>query len=89
MSEIELIWATALGRLGFFARGFVFSAIGCFLLRAALRYDPQEAKGFGGALLAIAQQPYGIILLGLVALGLMAYGIFEVVLARYRRIEIR
>jgi hypothetical protein len=87
MSESELIWATALGRLGFFARGFVFSAIGCFLLRAALRYDPLEAKGFGGALLAIARQPYGIILLGLVALGLIAYGIYEVVLARYRRIE--
>jgi len=86
MSKIELFWATHLGRLGMSARGSISGVIGIFLTQAALRFNPEEAKGLGGALKAIAQQPYGLFLLGIIAIGLIAYGIYEIVLARYRRI---
>ena len=77
-----VVW---IGRLGFAARGVVFSIIGIFLIIAALRHDQNQAKGLGGALQELAQQPFGLILLGVVALGLVAYGLFSLVEARYRQ----
>jgi Domain of Unknown Function (DUF1206) len=79
-------WATRVGRMGLAARGVVFGVIGFFLLYAALRANPNEARGLSGALRTIAQQPFGPWLLGVVALGLVAYGVYMLVLARYRRI---
>jgi len=43
-------------------------------------------RGLDGALQALAEQPYGPWLLGIVALGLVAYGVHMGVQARYRRI---
>ena len=80
-------WVVRIGRAGLAARGVVFGIIGLFLLLAALRTDPGEARGLGGALQALEQQPFGPWLLGVVAIGLMAYGIYELVRARYRRIQ--
>lgn len=39
-----------------------------------------------GVVQTSTQQPYGPWLLGIVALGLMLYGVYSLVLARYRRI---
>jgi hypothetical protein len=86
MSDREQIWAIRIGRLGLAARGVVFALIGIFLIQAARRANPNQARGLDGALQALAQQPYGPWLLGIVALGLIAYGIHMVVQARYRRI---
>ncbi len=86
MSEAERKWTTRAGRLGFFARGIVFLIIGFFLIQAARLSDPSQARGLGGALETLAQQPYGPWLLGIVAIGLLAYGIFTIVQARYKRI---
>lgn len=80
-------WTTYAGRLGFAARGVVFSVIGVFLIQASVQADPDEARGLGGALETLAHQPFGQYLLGAVALGLAAYGVFMFVVARYRRIE--
>ncbi|MCB0107709.1 MAG: DUF1206 domain-containing protein, partial [Caldilineaceae bacterium] len=88
MNADEERWATRAGRLGFAARGVVYSIIGIFLIIAAVRANPNEAVGIGEALQKLAQQPYGPWLLGLVAIGLVAYGFFAIVLARYRRIFI-
>lgn len=74
------------GKLGLLSRGFVFLMIGMFLIVAAWKADPTEARGLGGALATLAQQPYGPWLLGLVALGLLAFGIYSLVESRYRRI---
>lgn len=88
MSPTEEIWATRAGRLGYAARGIVFGIIGGFLIIAALRARPEEARGLGGALQTLADQPWGPILLGIVALGLVAYGVYCLVEARYRRMVI-
>lgn len=86
MSEAEQTWTLRLGRLGLAARGVVFVVIGFFLLQAARQSNPKQVQGLGGALEALAQQPYGAWVLGLVALGLMAYGLYYLVQARYRQI---
>lgn len=87
MGERVRRWTERWGRLGIAARGIVFGVVGTFLIRAALEYDPQEARGLGGALQTLAQQPLGPWLLGAVALGLVAYGLFMLSVARYRHIN--
>src|ERR671911_3185343 len=87
MGEKVRTWTEHWGRLGIAARGLVFGVVGTFLIRAALEYDPQEARGLGGALQTLARQPLGPWLLGAVALGLVAYGLFMLCVARYRHID--
>ena len=77
-----------LSRFGLASRGVVFLIIGGFFLIAAIQQDPSEARGLSGALRALQDQPYGWILLGVVALGLAVFGIYSIVEAWYRRIEV-
>jgi hypothetical protein len=86
MSTRQQRWAKWLGQWGLAARGVTFGIIGGFLLYAGVSADPSEARGLGGALVAVAQQPYGPWLLGVVALGLAAYGLFCLSQALYRRV---
>ena len=74
------------GKLGLIARGIVFLIIGGFLIEAALHVDASRARGLGGALEALARQPHGALLLGATAVGLAAFGVYSLLLARYRRI---
>lgn len=75
-----------LGRSGYAALGVVFGIVGVFLIIAAGRNNAGAAKGLGGALRELAQQPYGHVVLGIVAIGLVAYGLFSLAQARYRRL---
>jgi hypothetical protein len=86
LSSRGIDWVSRLGRAGLAARGVVLIIIGAFLALAALRSDPSEARGLGGALRTVEQQAYGPWLLALIATGLLAYGLFQFVHARYRRI---
>jgi hypothetical protein len=88
MDSTERKIALNSGKLGLIARGIVFLISGWFLLQAAWRFDPRQARGLGGALAALAGQPHGAILLGLVAVGLIAFGAYSILLARYGRIVI-
>lgn len=88
MSEHARALATPAGQVGLVARGVVFGLIGLFLIQAAWRARAEEARGLGGALRALEQQPYGPYVLGAVALGLVAYGLYMFVEARYRRMII-
>jgi len=72
-------------RLGNTARGVAFGLIGAFLILAGVQARPDQARGLGGALNSLAQQPFGPWLLGLVGLGLIGYGAHMLVAARYRR----
>jgi hypothetical protein len=80
-------WASALGRTGFAARGVVFVLIGGFLVVAAWQARSSAARGLGGALEALREQPYGWVLLAVTAAGLAAFGAFGLVQARYRRVK--
>ncbi|MBT2478977.1 DUF1206 domain-containing protein [Streptomyces sp. ISL-94] len=75
-----------LGVTGGVARGAVFAAAGAFVVYAAVRYDPAEAKGLDDTLRAFAQTPAGPWLLVLVAAGLVLFGLFCWALACWRRV---
>lgn len=79
---------TGVGQYGFASRGVVFGVVGVFLIQAALRARAHEARGLGGALHALEEQPAGPWVLGVVALGLVAYGLLMFALALYRRIDV-
>ncbi|MDJ0734961.1 MAG: DUF1206 domain-containing protein [Nostocaceae cyanobacterium] len=86
MTYTQRIWVVRIGKFGIAARGFVFMVIGFFLIQAAIQLNPNEAKGVGGALTALAHQPFGVWILTTVALGLTAYGVYSLIAACYRKI---
>jgi hypothetical protein len=88
MSERARTLATRAGQVGLTARGVVFGIVGIFLIQAALRARPDEARGLSGALRALEQRPHGPYILGAVALGLVVYGLYMFVEARHRRMRI-
>lgn len=87
MSETQRRLAETATRWGLSARGVVFIIIGGLLCVAAVRTDPSQARGLGGALNVLAQQPFGPWLLGAVALGLIAYAIYCFINARFRDVS--
>ena len=78
--------AIAVGAVGYVGRGFTLGLVGAFLVRAAVRFDPQQAKGLDAALQAVVEQPYGRVLLGLAVVGMLAYALWSFVEAAYRDI---
>jgi Domain of Unknown Function (DUF1206) len=79
-------WVVGVSRFGIAARGVVFCLIGLFLARAAARHDAGQVGGVReslGALAGMGRWPFVV-----VALGLVAYGVYELVNARYRRINL-
>jgi Domain of Unknown Function (DUF1206) len=86
MSRAVRRLATVLGAAGYAAKGVAFGIAGVLLVVAAVRYDPQKARGLDAALREVAARPYGAVLLSLIALGLAAFGAFCFVQARYRKV---
>ena len=86
MGDRERTTVLAIGGVGHLARAAIFALIGAFLARAAIDFDPKQARGLDGALLELTQQPYGRLLLGGIAVGLAAFGLWCVAQARYRRV---
>jgi hypothetical protein len=85
MTEKERKTAGALGRFGTAAYGLVAIVIGWFVVQAALFRDPKQAKGIAGAFGALAQQPAGRVLLGLIAIGFIGLGLYSLAAARWMR----
>ncbi len=75
------------GVAGWIGRGVVTILVGFFVARAAIQFDPDDARGFDGALRKVATTSTGEILVWASAVGLMLYGAFCVLSHRYRRIE--
>jgi hypothetical protein len=88
MSDREKFWTIRSGQAGFISWGVIFLVIGGFLIRGAVRYDPDDAMDMVEALEKILMQPYGPWLLGGVAAGLILYGLFHLILSRYRCFEL-
>ena len=81
-------WAIiASGVAGWIGRGVVTILVGFFVARAAIMFDPDDARGFDGALRKVATSSTGEIFVWVSAAGLMLYGAFCVFSHRYRRIE--
>jgi uncharacterized protein DUF1206 len=85
MTEKERKTAATLGRFGTAAYGLVAIVIGWFVVQAALFRDPKQAKGIVGAFGALAEQPAGRVLLGLIAICFIALGLYSLAGARWMR----
>ena len=81
-------WACRLGQLGYFGRGIAFLPLGFFLCEAGFDLEPGAARTLGGALQSLERQPFGSWVLAFTAVGLVAFGLFALVEARFRRIDV-
>lgn len=88
MTEAMRNFAGGLAIAGLLARSVVFGLVSLFFVQAGWESDPRQAGGLSEVLVAIAGQPHGPWLLGIVAAGLVAYGLYALVEARYRRIPL-
>ena len=77
---------TALGVIGYVAKGFALLIVGTLLVVAAVTLDPDVAGGMDGAVNALLKVTYGPWLGGAVGIGLLAYGLFLLARARYARL---
>jgi Domain of Unknown Function (DUF1206) len=85
MSRTETAAVIALGFTGYLALGILSTVIGYFLIRVALLYDPEVAGGWREALTLLGSLDPERWLLGVVATGVVSYGLFSIMLVRYRR----
>ncbi|QKW18006.1 DUF1206 domain-containing protein [Kitasatospora sp. NA04385] len=76
---------TGTGISGNVARGAVYAAAGVFVVTAAVRFDPDRARGMDDTLRSLASSAAGPWLLVVVAAGLVLYGVFSFASARWRR----
>ena len=74
------------GTVGKTARGAIVVGAGCFLIDAAVKFDPSRARGVDGTLRALAGAPLGRVILIVMALGLAAFGAYSFCEARWRRL---
>jgi hypothetical protein len=83
-----LSWSAvrALGRAGWFGRAVMMWLIGVFVIRAALQYDPDEARGLDDSLRRVADSPLGTAVVYVVAVGLVLYGSFCLITAPARKL---
>lgn len=76
-----------LGRVGITLRALIFAPVGVFLIVAAVRSDPQQAKGLDASLMTLAHHLWGRALLLLIAAGLAVFSAYSVLEARYRDVD--
>lgn len=77
---------SVVGTGGLASRGLVFVLIGAFLVKAAVEFDPSNAKGLDASLKTLASQPFGRLVLFAGAVGLLAFALWSWIEARYRTI---
>lgn len=77
---------SVIGTTGLASRGLVFVLIGAFLVKAAVEFDPENAKGLDASVKTVASQPFGRVVLFAAAVGLVAFALWSWIEARYRKI---
>jgi len=75
-----------IGMAGLVGRGLVYALVGAFLVDAAVRFDPQKAKGLDAALKTVAHQPFGAVLLWVAVAALLAFALWSFCEAAYRKL---
>ena len=75
-----------MGRLGWIGRSAMMILIGFFVTRAAVLFDPNEARGLDDDLRRVADEPLGMVLVVVVAVGLVLYGAYCIVTTPSRRL---
>jgi hypothetical protein len=82
-------WAVVASRFGIAARAVVFALLGWSAVVGGFERDASEVDSTAGSLGTLASQPgaLGRWLLGAVAVGFIAYGLYQMVHARYLRIQ--
>jgi hypothetical protein len=74
------------GCLGYATLGVLSLMVGYSLVQVAVEYDPSEAGGWDQALWLLAGLGEGRWLLAVAAVGLMLYGLYFMLLVRYRKL---
>lgn len=74
-----------LGSVGGVTTGVVAAVAGLFVLLAAVRFDPGQAKGMDETLRSFAATPAGPVLLIAAAVGLLLFGLYSFCEARWRK----
>ena len=69
------------------ARALAVAPVGLFLLVAAVRADPEQAKGLDALLLEASHNPVGRVLVVLAAAGFVVFAVYSVLEARYREVS--
>ena len=85
LSTDDKSWVTRLGQAGYTAQALVYAVVGYFFIQSAITFDPETAKGISGAVVELADEGWGQVLLWAIAVGLFAYGIFCIAEAKYRK----
>src|SRR5688572_26912206 len=84
-------WVARVVRLGYLAKGLIYSLIGVLAVRLALGMDGGRLTDPSGVLRTLLSQSYGTLLLAIIGFGIVgyaAYYIFEAVADVRRRGEI-
>jgi hypothetical protein len=78
----RVIWIG--GVAGWIGRGTVTALVGYFVVRSAVQFDPEEARGFDRALREATTSTTGSVLVWVCGLGLICYGAFCLLTHRRR-----
>jgi hypothetical protein len=73
------------GVVGYVSKGIAVAVAGVLFIVAAFTHDPATTGGLDDALRALAELPFGSVILWVVGAGLVIYGIFCFARARYAR----
>ncbi|WP_250036900.1 DUF1206 domain-containing protein [Paractinoplanes maris] len=75
-----------LGMAGYMAKGTAYAIAGVLVVVAAVKYDPEKARGLDAALKTLAGNSWGVWVLGLIALGIACFGVYCIAQAKYRKV---
>lgn len=78
---------SALGVVGFTAKGIALVVVGMLILAAAIQHDPEQAGGLDDAIQAIRELPFGNVMVGVIGAGFLLFGVFCMFRARYARLQ--
>jgi hypothetical protein len=84
LSKVERVVTVVSGGVGYVTLGVLSLLVGYSLVQVAVEYDPSVAGGWDEALRLLSGLGEGRWLLGAASVGLILYGLYFVLLVRYR-----